>query len=55
MDQRETLTQAPVSAWSVRLSDRTKDRLILGGVGLGGALTLVWIGLLAWQVWSFIA
>lgn len=54
MDQRETLAGTAVSTWGGGLSDRAKNCLILGGLGLGGLLTLVWIALLAWQVWSFI-
>ncbi|CAO4167825.1 hypothetical protein CLBKND_01059 [Methylorubrum aminovorans] len=55
MDQRETLAGTTVSAWSARLSDQDKDRLILWAFSISGAINLTWIGLLAWLVWSLIA
>ncbi|CAO4138009.1 hypothetical protein [Methylorubrum extorquens] len=49
MDQRETLPGTTVSTWSEGLLQVAKDRLILGGLILGGVLTLAWMALLAWQ------
>lgn len=57
MDQHETLAGASASGWSGDLSSKLKDRLIMGGLAFGGALTLAWmviLVMLAWNIWGYV-